>query len=415
MRNAWMVFGALIISGGIIAQRDPDSWIRSAFRDSTYKKLAHMADFRENNPQTLRWLDRIEFRSGTREFELDQQEYGIRLYGSNPSEIRYRNRLESIEVRYYQALSEDALHDAIAYRYRVLARLYFLHEENKLKQDQRALQDKKSGYLESLFQNQLDLDLKDLIQAYRKKGKLQTEQSALTRDKISASHPVSIPEAGDSLVIEGFDWISIEGIKGVLRQAPDGSTPGSATLVRLHQEKDKLMLEEKKVRGDKWNVLDFIQVQWRNNANDVLIREKINVGAGIRLPYSGSSKRDHNQVLIEQLAVNTELNHLEEEHRLTSLNLKRELEQLLQQLEEETNQLSEFEEKFRNTKFLSHPMTTPRDALLIEEIILDGLEEILETKEKIINKYVDYLDHSRLISQVPYRNFLQAGLGLLKD
>ena len=99
MRILWMVIGALLISRDIPAQQDPVAWIRSAWEDSTYKKLGYLASFREKHPQTLRWLDRIELRSGTREFELNQQEYGLRMYSSNPAEIRYRNRLESIEVR----------------------------------------------------------------------------------------------------------------------------------------------------------------------------------------------------------------------------------------------------------------------------------------------------------------------------
>ncbi len=415
MRILWMVLGVFVINSEILAQQDPVAWIRSAWEDSTYKKLGYMAAFRENHPQTLRWLDRIELRSGTREFDLNQQEYGLRMYGSKPAEIRYRNRLESIEARYYQALAEDALHDALAYRYRVLAKLYILEKQNRLRQEQQTFQEKKTAYLEALFQNQLDLELKDLIQAYRKKSRLQTIQAGLARDKTGVNHNISFAGSGDSLVIGDFNWIYAEGIKTVLQQDPDLPPGGSATLVRLRQEKEKLLLEEKRVRGDKWNVLDFVQIQWRNNPNDVLIREKLNIGAGIRLPYSGSSKRDQNQVLIEQLTVDTELDEFEEAFRLTARTLKQEIVQLLLQLEEETNQLNEFEKKFRNASLLSHPLTTPQDALLIEEIILDGLEEILDTEEKLIYKYVDYLDYTRLISHAPYRNYLHAGLVLLGD
>ena len=415
MRILWMVFGVLLISRGLPAQQDPVAWIRSAWEDSIYKKLGYLVAFRENHAQTLRWLDRIELRSGTREFNLDQQEYGLRMYGSNPAEIRYRNRLESVEVRYYQAMAEDALHDALAYRYRVLAKLYILEKQNKLRKEQQAFQDKKTAYLEALFQNQLDLELKDLIQAYRKKSKLQTVQSSLARDKTAVNYKISFAGSGDSLVIGDFNWISAEGIKNVLQQDPDLPPGGSLTLVRLRQEKEKLLLEEKRVKEDKWNVLDFVQIQWRNNPNDVLIREKLNIGAGIRLPYSGSSKRDQNQVLIEQLTVDAELDEFEKEYRLTTRTLKQEIEQLLLKLEEETNQLNEFEKKFRNTSLLSHPLTTRQDALLIEEIILDGLEEALDTEEKLIHKYVDYLDHVRIISHAPYRNYLHAGIGLLGD
>jgi hypothetical protein len=55
------------------------------------------------------------------------------------------------------------------------------------------------------------------------------------------------------------------------------------------------------------------------------------------------------------------------------------------------------------------------DQLLIEETVLDWEEELYDLRKKLFRMYLDYLDHSRLISTPPYKNYLLRDLPVIKE
>lgn len=396
------------------AQHTPSAWLASAWKDSTYIHAQALSDYRSQHPLTLPWLDKIELRTATNDFNFRQQEYGLRFFGSDPSEINFRKKLEPVDIRYYRQLEQDALHDALSMRYHILLEAYCIRKLDSLIKEQQILHQKKTTYLESLFSHQLDAEFKDLIQAYRKNEKINTEAESLNHSKRLFRLKSNSLQSKDSIESSGFEWITAVQIRMAINQEQT-HLPVSASYSKLIQSKSQNDLERIRLKSSAWNFLDFFQARWRNNPNDELIREKISIGAGFRLPYSGEKRREQNQLTLEKMQIETEIEQYQTQYQTELIQLKQELNSLLGQLDEQKRQLQLFEIKFKQPALLSNPLIRPQDVILIDETILDWREEMLQVEKKLMEKYLEYLEHSRLISRPPFRNYFHAQLEKLLD
>lgn len=404
-----LILTAILSSNRMVAQLPPSSWLETAWNDSTFIKREIQAEFRARHPQTIPWLDKLELRTQTSDFNIKQQQYSLRFSPADPSEINYRKRMESTDVKLFRQLAADALHDALARRYLVLAEYYWIEKQANLFLEQQALHQKKSVYLESLFQHQLDAELKDLVQAYRKNEKIQLDYIALKDSRKLILQRSGLNDLSDSIVWNGFQWIQPTQIRNLLL-IQTRTVPVSSSYARLIQNNSQLGLEAARLREDKWNILEFLQARWRNNLNDELIKEKISLGAGFRIPVPGNKRRDQNLLLMEKMQMDQEIAEYEAQYHQESQTMKQELESLLDQLEQQQHRLNQFKIKYQQPALLSNPLVKPQDILLIEETILDWKEEIIRIEKKLMDKYVEYLGHSRLISTPPYKNYLDANL-----
>lgn len=369
-----------------------------------------IAEFRANHPLTIPWLDKLEFRTQTNDFNIKQQQYTFRFSAADPAEVNFRKRLEAVDIKLYRQLARDALHDALTTRYRYLVENYWMGKQDNLFKEQQALHQKKTQYLETLFQHQLDAELKDLVQAYRKNEKIRMESGALKEARKWALQKSGYSTGSVDLILDGFQWIQPVQIRTMLKDDPE-TIPVSASYARLLQNKSQADLETMRLKEDGWNILQFFQARWRNNTNDELIREKISLGAGFRLPFPGEKRRDQNLIILEKMQIETEVDQYITEYHLKSNTLKLEMESILDQLEVQQNQLRQFENKFKQPALLSNPLVRTQDILFIDETILDWKEELLEIEKELMEKYLEYLDHTRLISTPPYKNYLEATLG----
>ncbi len=281
----------------------PGSWLAGAWQDSSYKKIQAQSDYRSSHPLTVPWLDKLEFRTQTNDFNFKQQQYTLRFSPSDPAEFNYRKRLETVDEKLYRQLAQDALHDALAARYGVLVEYYWLEKQDTLFKEQQALHQKKTLYLESLFQHQLDAELKDLVQAYRKNEKIKQESGVLNDARnLAVQKSISHGGSGEP-ILDGFQWIQPAQIGALLSKDHD-LIPVSASYARLLQNQSQAELETLRLKEDGWNILEFLQARWRNNTNDELIREKISLGASFRIPLPGGKRRDQNLVELEKMQIN---------------------------------------------------------------------------------------------------------------
>ena len=158
-------------------------------------------------------------------------------------------------------------------------------------------------------------------------------------------------------------------------------------------------------------MLDFIQARWQDRPNDILFRQKFGIGAGIKLPYSGSQKRDVNQNLFETYLLNQQFAQLEYDYNQKKQFLKQELSALIDQYESEKQKLQEFITKYDASRLATSSLVTPSDLLYLEESILEWKEDTLKIEHSILDKYISYIGHLRLISNTnPLRNMLIKGM-----
>ncbi len=308
------IYNASILYG----QHDLNTFILSAWQDSSYTKMESVAKFRSNHSQKLKWLERVELRTQTDELDLSREQYGIRFVSAKPSEIKYTNQLNRIQQNYYQALADDELHQAILLKYKAATEYIHILKEQKSLKEWQVFHIKKNTYLESLFNNQLTTDVKDLIQSFRKK-----ESVSLKEKEINSKMDALRVKYGNMPPIDLEQIISIHEIKSFIQSIADGYAPKDKNYAKALYDLEKTELEKQQIKNSKWDMLDFIQARWQDRPNDILFRQKFGIGAGIKLPYSGTQKRDVNQNLFESFLLNQQISRLEYEYNLKRLNLWR--------------------------------------------------------------------------------------------
>ena len=401
-----ILFLFLFNSDTLLSQTDLNHFILSARYDSSYTKMESIVKYRSDHTQKLKWLDRIEFRTQTDELDLSREQYGLRFISAKPSEIKYTSQLNRVQQKYYQALAEDELHQAILVKYKVITEYIHLLRDQAALQEWQALYAKKNNYLESLFTNQLNTDVKDLIQSFRKK-----ETSALKQNEINRKLEVLKSKYGYAPSIEPDKIISIDEIKSFLASGTDIPMPKDKNYARAVYDLEKTQLEKQQIKNSRWDMLDFIQARWQDRPNDILFRQKFGLGAGIKLPYSGSQKRDANQNLFETFLLNQQFSQLEYDYNQKKLFLKQELLAHIDQYESEKQKLHEFMSKYDASRLATSSLVTPSDLLYLEESILEWKEDILKIEHSILDKYISYIGHLRLISNTnPLRNMLIKGM-----
>ena len=401
-----ILFLFLFNSDNLLSQSDLNNFILSAWFDSSYIKTESIAKYRTDHAQKLKWLDRIEFRTQTDELDLSREQYGLRFISSKPSEIKYTSQLNRVQQKYYQALADDELHQAILSKYKAVTELIHLLKDQAALQEWKALYSKKNSYLESLFTNQLTTDVKDLIQSFRKK-----ETSALKQNEINRKLEVLKSKYGYVPAIELDKIISTDEIKSFLASGTDIPMPMDKNYARAVYDLEKTELEKQQIKNSRWDMLDFIQARWQDRPNDILFRQKFGIGAGIKLPYSGSQKRDVNQNLFETYLLNQQFAQLEYDYNQKKQFLKQELSALIDQYESEKQKLQEFITKYDASRLATSSLVTPSDLLYLEESILEWKEDTLKIEHSILDKYISYIGHLRLISNTnPLRNMLIKGM-----
>jgi hypothetical protein len=122
----------IILSFKVYSQTLINDIVLTAWNDESVKNKLSLLEYRKAHPQTLQWLDKIEFRTQTNDFILSQQEYGIRFYSTRPSDIGYRKQSEALDIEGLKTDAEDALHKSLMNRYDLLLDLYLNDLEKNL-------------------------------------------------------------------------------------------------------------------------------------------------------------------------------------------------------------------------------------------------------------------------------------------
>lgn len=309
---------------------------------------------------------------------------------------------------------DEVLHKSLLLRYHLLTDLYLNELEKKMIQHQDSFYKRKINYLESLLLNQLDEEVKNLIQSTRKDDKLSARLVLLQEE--SEFFKLKLNDVGiNETLLPSFDlWILPDQIKQILNT--ENKTPEAHPMLqKFNQSTAKLNLEKTQIYSEKWDILNFIQARWRNNSNDYLFNEKVSFGAGFRIPYSGDYRKNKNTYQYETLKSEFAQKEWQLNYAMKSKVIKTELLQILSQIEQNQIRLKAFEKKFKNPELMQHPSLTVLDQLLIEETLLDGQEELFDLQKKLFRSYLEYLDHSRLISLPPYKNYLLSALPVIKE
>lgn len=348
------------------------------------------------------WINQYEFRTETRDFDMDEQEYTFRL---SPSTAKIRRAQRSLyrELRNAPDFEEQEIYcDLVLSLHLDWLSLSILNEKRRVMDDLAAvLQDRQTIYAK--MAGSYELDPEKLL-------KLQTELSDLEIElkeiQLEWDYLLNKYEIQDQEIIFD-DLIAMEAVSEALTASLLSSN--QAEMVDPEAEyKEQLLVREMELESsENKRLVDFVQLKYNGPHSDAL-QERLSVGLGFQLSNSGSNKLKMQELQIER-----------EELLRKSGRKMQEKQQYLQQIRNKLlSDLQAFfhlqeimkEEKARlqelGDKIAQKEGSSPLFLLEMEGRRLSMEIKSLRQKEELLSDYLKYLRRSDAMCRSDFVNYL---------
>lgn len=339
------------------------------------------------------WLDQIDFRTQTDEFEPDRQQYTFRFTPSSAGVRKAQKRLFQLSEE--QALDEqNSFHwNYIEETYEALLDMYELSRKLSIKEELLSvLSDKEQVYTK-------------LIQAGQSLPKewISTQQ-AITQLQVEVFQHKEWLQTLSSAQ-QTIDWSSLIAADSISSIVEQLDKTDNFTFDQKTRSLDIQLIESeiqlKKAEGKK--IFDFFQLEYRGPTNNTL-EEKVSLTAAFQFPFSNKRKLQVATLAIEKEIAQEKAIARQEwnEHRVQKLIqrlqlLTKEL-AFMQEVEDQQNQQA--------SALIQGVTTTPLLALGQQEKTLERQLDLLKVELRIYRTYLDYLELTERLYQLPLQNYL---------
>lgn len=365
---------------------------------SNFKQIEKSAGEAINFP----WVDKYEFRTETRDFDLKEQEYTFRL-SPNSAKIRNAQKAYYEEMRNAPDLDGQEIYcDYISSLHLDWLSLFFLTERQEaLNKLLVVLNDKQVTYEKMMGTNEFDPE--KLIKLKTEKSDLEIALNKLNLKQNTLLNKHNIQ--GQEIDFENF--ITIENISDYLQNNILSLSEVEIADAEIAHKKELLLKEIDLEMSEEKRLVDFVQLKYNGPHSDPF-QERVSLGLGFQLANSASKKLKMQELRIEQeeLDIKAARNGQEKQEKLITLEHK--LQSNIQAffyfqetMQEERTQLQQLSEKIARKQG-----TSPLLLLNIEERYLDTQIKSLNEKEDLVKDYLKYLQQSGKMCQSNFVNYL---------
>jgi len=381
-------------------------FMKTAEEDHAVKNQKEVSDYLDNAPESTPYLNRVEIRTKTEEFDADKQKYAMRFYPKGWDETKCSRRIAETAKASCRTEYDSSFHIALKERYRLILEYLETVELVSLKEKLAIVCEDSIKVLKKKSVGSLSFDISDLIDAEEFLTSLRLELVGLENKKNGTLHQISLA-AGSSSGIN-FSQESLVRIDGIKRIA--GGTKGikDTDNINLKDKKNKVDLAMNKYDLEQAKCRDYIsffEVSY-DHGNSSTPDKAYAVELGIKLPFINP---DQDEITRKKVSYMKERLEFEEEKRafsekITSLTLS--IDRLISQYEiiEKSHKHGDSQESLNTS--LKQGGTDPLNILKVKEALLKSDIHLVQTGYEIRNIFVDLLDVSGKLSEKPFRNYL---------
>ncbi|MEQ8714583.1 MAG: hypothetical protein RIC80_16300 [Cyclobacteriaceae bacterium] len=374
--------------------------LRTAFHDTEVKYQESQIEYLNNNPLTTPLIDEVQFRTETRDFDLERQQYALRVSPNSIgqkkySKAYYQNMLSEFDTRW-----DEALNKALKDRYLLLIDLIKTRRYLGAQQQQQLVLEDRITVLRKNA-NAVGFDYQDLIDAENEFQKSRLDMIDLEEDEARyQQQAMDLLGSSTPLTINASGLIDVEFINGFLETLPHSADSSNLNISRNQNNLRQAELEYLEERAQSKNILDFVQAEYRNDEKEGAI-EDFRIGVGINLPVTKSSQSKLNRLSLERLEQENDL-------QTYKLDLQRELdisrsklEVLIKKYETVNTFIKSSDTENSLQKYLSIEGISPLTLLGVQESILDNELRLYSLEKDIFQEYINLLDKMGLLVQRP--------------
>ena len=334
------------------------------------------------------WIEQYEFRTETRDFDIGDQEYTIRVSPSTPKKRQAQKALYEHYANAPQFENQEFRCDVFLDIHTDWTSLYLIEENILLLEKLVVIYEDK----ELVFQKMIeatDIPVDKIIghEADKTKLKYSLNELSLQRDQILSKYGY------ENVQLDFQDFIQIDEI--ALKLNESDLQLNHANLNELAYERDEIQKEMDLEMARKKQYFDFAQLRYEGPHTD-LLNERLSLSIGFQIPNSGSRKLRVQELQIRQESLELERRRTEEEIEnrievaasMVAINISR-FERYNELRVAEREQLNKWSQRLRKRGDIS-----PISLLEIEERYVETLLNELDLLENVLDDYLVYLNRS---------------------
>ena len=330
-------------------------------------------------------IDEVDLRTETSDFELDRQEYTLRVKPNTPKKMKAQKELSEHILNAFDFDELEWRCDLIKSFHEDWLSLYIKTNELDLNNRLLSILKDKTTVLNRKHAS-LDFDFEEIIRMEKEKSELLfvIDRIQLDVQRIKSSYDLNPSEA-----LNFSNFIGIEQLESIVSEVSTSMSSNKED----EYEKELIQKEIKLEEAEKKQIIDFAQIRYDGPHND-LLRERISLGLAFTLNTSKS--RDHK---IEEL--NLELRNLENKGKRESTEKILEYNKLRASLLDDIRSLKNYKDIHQKEKnSLNSIKTALNKKVGYDPLILLDIEERtvkieLDEWRQLEDIFSDYIDLSR--------------------
>jgi len=391
-----------------------NSFLVTAENDYSLKNHQELLDYLETATSSTPYIDKIEFRSNSEDFEIAKQRYALRFYPKGWGETRYNNRLTESIYNAFTLEHEVYYNKALRKRYRLI--IDYLESMNLI----RVMQELQAVYEDriSVLKKQvgtLSFDVSEYITAETEYTELQLDLVKIENKLTGIVHKIHLTADCEAEI--SFNEMKLIRVEEIVCEIDSLEFNPDSDNIYLRDRINKIEIARIKYNIDKAQERDYLsyfELEYdRDNYQEP--ERAYSIDFGFRLPFINSDREDINRRKVNYIE---EKLKYEDEKRATSERIKstlRSLNRFINQYKLITDRKANDDARSPLETYMQMEGINPLNLLEIRESIINNDLQQDKIYYSILYDYVELMDLMGKLSEKPLRNYISKGMEIINE
>ncbi len=387
-----------------------NSFLLTAKYDYSLENHQELLDYLETASSSTPYIDKIEFRSSSEDFEIAKQKYALRFYPKGWGETKYNNKLAESIIDAYTVEHEVYFNLALKKRYILILEYFESFELRRIMHELLAVYDDRMSVLKAQT-GTLAFDVSEYIAEENLYTELQLDMVKIENKITGIIHKIHL--AADTEAEVSFRDRQLVDVEEIIHVVSSLEFDPELDNIYLMDRKNRIARARIKYNIEKARDRDFLSyLQLEYDGDNYKNSEKAySIDLGFKLPFINPDREDINRRKVNYIE---EKLKYEEGKRATSEKIK----SILRSLNRLFSQDKLLAER-RETGDASNPLETYMKMEGIDPLYLLDIRESMINNDKqqsqiyymSLYKYIELIDLTGKLCDRPLRNFILKGMG----
>lgn len=377
----------------------------TAKQQSQFQLQERKIDFLKNTPYQLPLIDRWEIRTQTHDLDLSEQRLTFRVRPNSRKERKSQELLHFSTIQYYQEESRTVLLKGLKRRYNTCLTLIVAKERKQLLNDLTQIyadlseQYKNNGLLEEMIDAEEDKE-EFAIQLFDYQ---QDVEKAIRQTQYYLNEKMAFD-------LEIVDLASIKNIKDRINETGHLTRITNPSLSLLENEINVVEKELLTTEASQKKWFNFAQFRYGGANSFIPFRETFSLAMAFRIPTKGSSILKMNKLNLDKITAENEWGEANYMIQKERKNLLRSIQNWLEKHQQLTTNLIAVQHTMTRNYAVKNTTSYEILSLKVRAHLLKKKLRIHKMEEKIFQAYIDWLEVTGKMIELPLVNFMTVDL-----